>query len=83
MKDFIHTQPKPEFYTAGGTLDPIASSYIVRSADTELLEAVKQGQFCYILTPRQMGKSSLMVRTAKSLQESGINSVIIDLSAIG
>src|SRR2546430_2552842 len=47
----------------------------------ELLEAVKHGHFCYVLTPRQMGKSSLMVRTAQSLQMIGISSVIIDLSA--
>lgn len=73
-------QPSSDFYVAGGTLDPTASSYIVRQADQELLEAVKGGQFCYILTSRQMGKSSLMVRTASSLEESGVLSIIIDLS---
>ncbi len=83
MNTTLHTQPEPEFYIAGGTLDPSAASYIERTADTELLEAVKQGQFCYILTPRQMGKSSLMVRTAQSLQKSGTASVTIDLSANG
>src|SRR5947207_5179094 len=73
-------QSNPDFYIAGGTLDSTASSYIVREADKELLDTVKGGQFCYILTSRQMGKSSLMVRTASSLQESGVASVIIDLS---
>src|SRR5436305_11069591 len=73
-------QPSTDFYIAGGTLDSTAPSYIVRDADKELLDAVKAGQFCYILTSRQMGKSSLMVRTASHLQESGILSIIIDLS---
>jgi hypothetical protein len=81
MSEIITTQPSPDFYIAGGTLDPTVPSYIVRAADLELLEAVKHGHFCYVLTPRQMGKSSLMVRTAQSLQEIGISSVIIDLSA--
>ena len=43
-------QSNPDFYIAGGTLDSTASSYIVRQADKELLDAVKGGQFCYILT---------------------------------
>lgn len=81
MSEIITTQPSPDFYIAGGTLDPTVPSYIVRAADMELLEAVKHGHFCYVLTPRQMGKSSLMVRTAQSLQKIGISSVIIDLSA--
>src|SRR5450759_504317 len=80
MSDVKNSQANPDFYIAGGTLDPTEPSYITRKADTELLEAVKQGQFCYILTPRQMGKSSLMVRTAKNLQEDNIASVIIDLT---
>ena len=40
-------------------------------------------EFCYVLTPRQMGKSSLMVRTANQLQQEGMLSVIIDLTGIG
>ena len=82
MNNMVLTQPSPDFYTAGGTLEPTDASYIVRAADTKLLAAVKQSKFCYVLTPRQMGKSSLMVRTATSLQESGIVSIIIDLTAL-
>jgi energy-coupling factor transporter ATP-binding protein EcfA2 len=74
-------QPRPSFYTAGGTMDPMASSYIERRADKDLLEAVMAGRFCYILTSRQTGKSSLMMRTASKLQGNGIKSVIIDLTA--
>ena len=43
-------------------------SYVERQADLELYIGLKQGQFCYILTSRQMGKSSLMVHTADRLR---------------
>src|SRR5207248_6491240 len=40
-------------------------------------------EFCYVLTARQMGKSSLMVRTAARLTEEGCRVVSLDLTAIG
>jgi len=83
MSETLVTQPCPDFYTVGGTLKPTARSYVERAADTQLLEAIRQRQFCYILTSRQMGKSSLMVRTATRLQEFGFRNAIIDLTGIG
>lgn len=56
-----------------------APSYVARLADQELLEHVTAGDFCYVLTPRQMGKSSLVVRTVARLTKKDIHSVIIDL----
>lgn len=41
------------------------------------------GEFCYILTSRQVGKSSLMFRTALRLRAQGVRSVILDLNAVG
>ena len=45
-----------EFFVAGGTLLPRVPSYVDRPADDELLRFASQGEFCYVLTPRQMGK---------------------------
>src|SRR5690606_32758277 len=39
--------------------------------------------FCYVLTSRQMGKSSLMIRTAERLRQAWAQVALIDLSALG
>ncbi len=71
------------FYVTGGTLPRNAASYVTRSADDALLSALMAGEFCYILTARQMGKSSLMVRTATRLREADVSVAVIDLTAFG
>jgi TolB-like protein len=71
------------FYVIGGTLRPDAPSYVERPADRELFERLLQGEFCYVLTSRQMGKSSLMARTARTLRERSIRAVTLDLTAVG
>src|SRR5438045_1162142 len=72
-----------QFYITGGTLPLDASSYVERQADRELLEHLLEGEFCYVLDTRQMGKSSLMVRTAARLREEGATVAVLDLTAIG
>jgi len=74
---------QPSFYFDKGTLQPTSPSYVERQADKDLLQAVLNNEFCYVLTSRQMGKSSLMARTASKLREQGINVVALDLTAIG
>jgi tetratricopeptide (TPR) repeat protein len=72
-----------DFFVAGGTLSVDSPSYVKRPADDELFNLALSGEFCYVLTPRQMGKSSLMVCTADRLHESGVSTSIIDLTEIG
>ena len=71
------------FYITGGTLPRDASSYVERTADAELLARLRIGQFCYVLTSRQMGKSSLMVQTVARLRHENVVCAVIDLTAIG
>lgn len=77
------TGQRTDFFRVGGTLHLDSPSYIRRPADDELFEQVRAGQFCYVLTPRQMGKSSLMLRTAERLRQAGARPAMVDLSSLG
>ena len=70
-------------FVAGGTVQAGGGVYLERQADVELLERCRAGDFTYILTSRQMGKSSLMIRTAERLAAEGTMPVIIDLTEFG
>jgi WD40 repeat protein len=72
-----------DIYTVGGTVQAGGGRYIPRAADEELLALCRAGTFAYVLAPRQMGKSSLMLRTVEQLAVEGIRSVIIDLTSLG
>lgn len=70
-------------YQVGGSLPKNAPSYVKRQADEDLYQALLNGEFCYVLNARQMGKSSLRVQTMARLQASGVCCGVLDITGIG
>jgi WD40 repeat protein len=71
------------FYKVGGTLPTNSPSYVIRTADAELFNFLKQGEYCYVFNSRQMGKSSIKDQTQYKLKKEGFFCIDIDLQGIG
>jgi WD40 repeat protein len=66
-------------YQVGGSLQEASSTYVPRQADRDLYLGLKSGLFCYVLNSRQMGKSSLRVRTMSRLRSDGYRCIAFEM----
>jgi WD40 repeat protein len=70
-------------YTPGGPVQLDKSLYVERQADRDILAHLRRGEYVYILSTRQVGKTSLIKCAARELQAEGVLSVNIDLNQLG
>jgi len=83
VKSFVKGMPDINYYKVGGSLEYQHPTYVVRQADAQLYQGLINGEFCYVLNSRQMGKSSLRVQMTKKLKAQGIKCAAIDMTRIG
>ncbi len=78
------TESTPSYtYYVGGSLEINDPTYVTRQADQDFYESLRAGNFCYVFNSRQMGKSSLKVRTMQRLQAEGFACASIYITATG
>jgi|GEM_PF-1599679 len=65
-------------YQVGGSLPIENTAYVERQCDRVLLERLKNSEYCFVFNSRQMGKSSLRVRTMQRLQQEDFVCAVID-----
>lgn len=70
-------------FQTGGSLAVNMPTYVTRPADEYIYKYLKNNHFCHVLTARQMGKSSLRVRTMQRLQDEGYACASIDMTSLG
>ncbi len=75
------TTDPSRFQFTGGLLE--RSIYVERPADRLLPEALLAGEYCHILAPRQIGKTSICFRAARELARRGVRCAQVDVTAAG
>lgn len=70
-------------YQVGGSLKGDSPVYVARAADNDLYEHLRSGETCIVFNSRQMGKSSLRVRTMRRLRDDGVACAVIDPQSRG
>ena len=71
-----------EFFVVGGPVQPERPCYVERAADRLLEEALRAKRLCCVLGPSGVGKSSLLLRAARTLRGAGTLVAIVDLRRI-
>ena len=69
-------------YQVGNCLAFNHPTYVIRPADKQLFDALKSGEFCYVLDAPQTGKSSLQKRTMQLLQAENITCIYLDMTRV-
>jgi WD40 repeat protein len=69
-------------YQVGGVLPPDHPTYVVRPADRKILEKLIAGEYCYLMSSPQTGKSSLVLRTIQALQAKNIACITLNLNKV-
>jgi DNA-binding CsgD family transcriptional regulator len=66
-----------------GTMDPQSAFYVVRPSDMLALQTIRhQGVTITIKGPRQMGKSSLLIRTVEAAMHAGKRVALLDFQFV-
>lgn len=74
----VETQPTLQ---AGGTLNPHDHLYVSREdVEDRLYSFLHRGEYCNVLSSRQVGKSSTVVKVGLRLEQEGARVVMIDLA---
>jgi adenylate cyclase len=69
-------------YKVGGSLPANDPTYVTRKADAALFQAIQQGRFCHVRGPRQIGKSSLRIKTRHRLEGLGYRCATVQVTDI-
>lgn len=75
------SNPQASRLGVGGTLR-LDHIYVERQADKDLLALCAKSEFAYVLSSRQVGKSSLMVRTMDRLAQQGVWAASVDMTQL-
>ena len=75
------TEPA-EFFVVGGPVPPDRLCYIERAADRQLENALRAKRLSCVLGPRAIGKTSLLLRAAHTLQGAGWRVAMVDLRRV-
>jgi len=67
----------------GGQLNPHKHIYISRQdVEDEIYETLLRGDYCNILSSRQVGKSSIMMKVALRLKEQEFRVISLDIAGL-
>lgn len=71
-----------KYYVVGGPVQPDRECYVLRDSDAQLYQQLLDGEYCYVVAPHHMGKTSLMAHTAGRIRAAGRRVATIDLAQI-